>query len=151
MEHTRNDAFDDLLDALDATIDAFVDGRPDAFLAWWTRSEDVSLAGGRGGPITRGRSAVRARLQRVSAMYGDTPYDTSFSSERVHACAGRDVAYVVQHERFRFSMRAGASPTPASEAPPGQVYGATMTFRREDGGWRVAHRHADRVSPDRSA
>ena len=151
MDHARNDAFDRVLDELDEAIDAFVDGRPHAFLACWTRSQDVSLAGGRGGPIARGWSTVRARLERVSSLYGDAPYDTSFSSERVQVCAGRDVAYVVQHERFRFSVRGGASPTPASEAPPDQVYRATMTFRLEDGGWRVTHRHADHVSDDRSA
>ena len=150
MKHIGYDAFDEVLDGLDEAIEAFVDGRPEAFLARWTRTEDVSLAGGRGGPIAHGQAAVRSRLQRVSALYGDAPYDTAFSTERVHVCAGRDVAYVVQHERFRFTPRRAAPGMPGPAPRPDQVYRATMTLRREHGAWRVTHRHADDVAEDRT-
>lgn len=150
MEHIRNDTFDEVLDALDEAIDAFVDGRPEAFLACWTRSEEVSLAGGRGGPIAIGQAAVRARLERVSALYGDAPYDTAFATERVQACAGHDVAYVVQHERFRFTAHQAVPGMPEPQPLADQVYRATMTLRREHGAWCITHRHADDVGEDRT-
>jgi ketosteroid isomerase-like protein len=145
-EHARDDAIDHVLDAIDDAIDAFVSGRPEAFLRWWTRSEEVSLAGGLGGPIVRGQDAVRSRLARVSAGYGNA----AFTSERVHVCAGRDVAYVVQHERIRVNPARGAAAS-ASPAIGDRSYRVTMTLRREHDGWRVTHRHADPHLRDRTA
>lgn len=149
MEQHRHDAFSDVLDTLDDSIAAFVAGSPEAFLTLWSQSEEVTLAGGRGGPVESGQAAVRARLARVSAAYAATPYATGFTTERIHVCAGHDVAYVVQHERFRFTPT-GASALSAAEPPPEQVYRATMTFRHEDGAWRVTHRHADAVLEERT-
>lgn len=129
------------LDDIDDAITAFVDGHPDAFLAWWALDDGVTLAGGRGGPIVVGNDAVRARLGRVSSAYGAAPHATSFASERLHVEAGRDVAYVVQRERFAFAARPG---TASTRTPPAdQVYRVTMGLRREAEGWRVTHRHAD--------
>ncbi len=66
---------------------------------------------------------------------------TSLEYEIVAAGASGDLGYLVTIER----ITADAHGQPTSYA-----LRATWVFRREDGAWKVVHRHGDRYQPDRS-
>ena len=53
---------------LETAEEEFVQGRPAAFLALWSHSDDVTLCGGFGG-VERGWQNVTNRLAWVSAKY----------------------------------------------------------------------------------
>jgi len=55
---------------LETAEEEFVQGQPAAFLALWSRSDDVTLCGGFGG-VERGWQNVTNRLTWVSAKYSE--------------------------------------------------------------------------------
>jgi ketosteroid isomerase-like protein len=75
--------------------------------------------------------------EEASAMLETTFSDcTSFQFE-MHALI-RDVAFTAGVEHTSASMNG---------EPRSYTQRATQVYRREDGQWRVAHRHADTVVP----
>ena len=116
---------------LEAAEEEFVQGRPAAFQALWSHSEEVTLCGGFGG-AARGWENVTSRLNWVSAKYSAG----SRTREEISGMVGADFAYLVQTEVIR-SRVAGQT------EPSTQELRATMVFRREADGWRIVHRHAD--------
>ena len=110
----------------------FIQGRPAAFQALWSRADDVTLCGGFGG-VERGWRNVTDRLSWVSQKYSNG----SRTREELSRMVGADFAYLVQKEVIRSRV--------ASQAESSvQELRATMVFRREADGWRIVHRHADR-------
>lgn len=109
-----------------------VNGRPDAFKALWSHSDDVTLSGGLGGAIAKGWMQVSERLDWVATQY--------VGGARVHQevsrYVGQDLAYVVLRETIRFKG-------PADGRLLAQELRVTQVFRREGGRWRIVHRHAD--------
>ena len=125
------------LDALDEATQHFVRRDPAPLKALFSRAADVTIAGGLGG-IERGWEAVGSRLDRVSSQY--TP--ARFSADRIALHQHGDLAVLVQHERFDFEATA--------EFEGGvREYRATIALRRENGQWRVVHRHADGLVENR--
>lgn len=59
--------------------------------------------------------------------------------ERISEYATADLAYIVEIEREQAKLRTADEITPFSLR-------ATTIFRREDGNWRIAHRHADPIT-----
>ena len=55
---------------LESAEEEFVQGRPAAFLALWSHSDDVTLCGGFGG-VERGWENITNRLTWVSAKYAE--------------------------------------------------------------------------------
>ena len=64
--------------------------------------------------------------------------------DRLAQHVGEEMAYLVEVERFEAKMggRAGVSPVSLR---------CTSIFRREDGDWRLVHRHADPITGARGA
>jgi ketosteroid isomerase-like protein len=60
---------------------------------------------------------------------------TDYRFELVAAGASGDLAYTLGYERFSFSMDGGPV------API--TLRVTHVYRREDGEWKIVHRHAD--------
>jgi ketosteroid isomerase-like protein len=116
---------------LETAEEQFVQGRPAAFQALWSRADDVTLCGGFGG-VERGWQNVKARLNWVSAKYSDG----TRTREEITRMVAADFAYLVQTEIIRSRV---AGQTERST----QQLRATMVFRREADGWRIVHRHAD--------
>lgn len=112
----------------------FYNGQPDAVKAMWSHADDVTLSGAAGGPTARGWREVSARLSWASAQFAGSR--GSKTVEQIQTAVSGDFAYIVQYEYIRYR-------------PPGQTtearrdYRVTTLFRRESGGWRVVHRHAD--------
>lgn len=116
---------------LEIAEEEFVQGRPAAFQALWSRADDVTLCGGFGG-VERGWKNVTDRLGWVSKKYSDG----TRTREEISRTVAGDFAYLVQREVIRSRVASQTEPST-------QELRATMVFRREADGWRIVHRHAD--------
>jgi hypothetical protein len=117
---------------LDLAQEEFARGRPDSFKALWSHAGDVTLSGGLGGEVEMGWDKVAARLDWASANYADGKR----SNEVFTGTVGSDFAYLVRREIIEGHI-GGRHETSRQELR------VTMVFRRENGAWRVLHRHAD--------
>ena len=103
-------------------------------IALWSQRDDVVLANPLGPPIV-GFPLVAAEITRVASMFvgGEPP-----EFDEVTRWASDDLGYVVaiEHARVR---RADSDELVSIDLR------VTKIFRREDEGWRLCVRHADRV------
>jgi ketosteroid isomerase-like protein len=113
-------------------------GNPDAYKGLYSRRDDVSLANPFGPPV-RGWSEVSATLDRAAANYRDGEI---VGFENVSTVITPDLAYTVEIETYRARVGGAEQLTPVSIR-------VTTTFRREDGVWKVVHRHADPITAQR--
>lgn len=120
-------------------LDAFVKGDAEPLKALYSRRDDVTLANPFGPPV-RGWSQVTETMERAASNYRDGEA-TRFEPVTEYATA--DLAYTVEVERYR--SRVGG----AAELAPVTIR-VTTIFRREDGEWRITHRHADPITAPRS-
>ena len=124
------------LPALELADTAFHDGDPGGRSRTWSHRDPVTLFGavltGSGWAELEG---VFARL--ASQLSGCE----SFRYEVIAAGVSGDLAYIAGVEHTVVSV-GGADPEPYELR-------VTQVFRREDGAWKVVHRHADPV-PGRS-
>jgi ketosteroid isomerase-like protein len=115
-------------------------GNPEAYKRLYSRRDDVSLANPFGPPV-RGWREVSATLDRAAANYRDGEV---VGFENVSTGMGSDLAYTVEVESYR--ARVGGADEIA-----GVAVRVTTVFRREEGTWRVVHRHADPITAPRPA
>jgi ketosteroid isomerase-like protein len=104
----------------------------------YSHREDVTVFGGFGGS-ERGWKEVGPRLDWAAAHFSDGSYE----SEILNAEASGDLAYIVSIETNRLH-EAGKSEEAILRLR------VTQIFRREDGEWRLTHRHADQQVDKRS-
>ncbi|MGD9527923.1 YybH family protein [Pseudonocardia sp.] len=114
---------------------ALCSGDVEPWSAIWSTHDPVSLFGAAGS--ASGAQDVRRVQKWVAAHFAGLVDD---EREIVAAGACGDLAYTVAFEHKTVD-------TPRGE-PVTYTLRATHVFRREDGRWRVVHRHADRP-PDR--
>jgi ketosteroid isomerase-like protein len=108
-----------------------LDGNPAPMLHLWSHADDVSYCDTRG-EVQRGWQAVEAYWKKAAAANAFASARLSAGGRILHVVASGDLAYVVASEEVR------------REGEPGVMQArATNIFRREDGEWRMAHRHAD--------
>lgn len=123
--------FLDFLDRADAAQRELQQGRPEPYKALWSHRDDVTLAGGFGGNIEKGWERVSQRLDWAGSMFRDGQNEI----QRIVVSWSGGLGYVVQTEHVKFT-------TPQQQ--PAQLrYRVTMLYRKEDGAWRIVHRHAD--------
>jgi ketosteroid isomerase-like protein len=102
--------------------------------AMWSTTEPVTLFGA--AMMTTGWPEIEATFDWLGARFSDC---TSFDIEVVAADASGDLAYLVAFEHTIASI---------GDAPPAPyTLRVTTIFRREEGAWKVVHRHADHL-PD---
>src|SRR5262245_25254327 len=116
---------------LEAAEHEFAQGRPAAFKALWSHSDDVSICGAFGG-VESGWNKVASRLDRASSQFSDGMR----SRAEIKSAVGAEFAYLVQTEHIRFRV-------PGRTDPSTLDLRVTMVFRREPDGWRIVHRQAD--------
>jgi ketosteroid isomerase-like protein len=99
-------------------------------LDMWSHEDPVTVFGV--WKINSGWDGVRDAIETVAARFSDC---TSYDIEIVAAGASGDLAYTVGYE-----------PTSCSVDGQPQTYTLRVTniYRREDGEWKLVHRHADR-------
>jgi len=128
------------LDEYHRALDAFFRGDPQPAKRLYTHRQDATLANPFG-PVAIGWPNVEETMDRAASNYRDgkaTGFDTLAS------CVTRDLAYVVEVERFE--AKVGGGDDMASGA-----LRVTSILRPEDGQWRVVHRHADPITAPREA
>jgi ketosteroid isomerase-like protein len=117
-----------------AALDAFVRGRPEPMKALFSHAADVVLANPFG-PAVRGWDNASAALDYASSRFSD---GEAAGFDRMATYLASDLATIYEVEHGKTSV--GGGPVTA------WLLRTTTTFRREDGNWRVVHRHADPIS-----
>jgi ketosteroid isomerase-like protein len=124
--------FERFLDAVDAAQIELQNGRPGPFKALWSRRDDSTLAGGFGGPVSKGWTQISDRLDTVGKQFSNGRHKAT----RIVASASGEIGYVVQLEHIDYQV-------PGQPGDSSRDYRVTMIFRREAEGWRIVHRQAD--------
>lgn len=125
-------AFEAFLARADKAQLEFQQGNPGPYKSLWSHRPDVTLAGGFGGAFERGWDRVSRRLDWASSQFRDGRNRI----RRLASGSSGDIGYLVQTEELAFT---NAGKGKAVE----RKYRVTMLFRREQGEWRIIHRHAD--------
>ncbi len=128
------DDFDEVLERYHQALGEFMKGDPEPVWKLHSHRDDATLANPRGG-IAHGWEQVAQRMADVAS--GRREGEMSF--EVVERFVSPELACVVQMERAKAKFG-------ASEDVTTYALRATILFRREDGSWKVAHRHADPLS-----
>lgn len=113
-------------------------GNPDVYKTLYSRRDDVTLANPFG-PPARGWSDVSATLDRAATNYRDGEV---VGFENVSTVITPELAYTLEIESYRARVGGAAEMTPVAVR-------VTTVFRREDGAWKVMHRHADPITAPR--
>ena len=112
---------------------ALHNGDPGPRLDIWSTREPVSVFGAWRSVF--GQEEVRDVFHKLAEAFSNC---TSHAYEIVTADVVGDMAYTVGHERTQASING---------EPRQYVLRVTQVYRRENGDWKVAHRHAD-TAPD---
>jgi ketosteroid isomerase-like protein len=120
--------------------DAIMKGNHEGYAALYSRRDDVAL-GNPFGPFARGYEDVLRTLQDAASHYRDGEA-TGF--ERVSQHMASELTCFVEVERYRAKVGGRDEIIPVSAR-------VTSIFRREDGVWRLVHRHADPITSARPA
>jgi ketosteroid isomerase-like protein len=129
--------FADMLSREQSAEVAIYRGDPEPFKALWSRGDDVSLFGAFG-PCKKGWHQVTKTTEWVASRFRDGVVTAEY--EVVHE--GTDLAYTVGYEIGDVAL---------DEAPvTRQRLRVTQIYRREDGQWRLVHRHGDFAPADPS-
>lgn len=138
--------FDDVVEAYRETLrTSFIKGDPEPIAELYSTRGDVTLANPLG-PPQMGSVDVRRTIAAAAANFGEGGSlrcdDVSIRFEEVSRYATADLGYVVHLERVEGRLaESGDNIVSALRV--------TMIFRREDGEWKVAHRHADPITAAR--
>ena len=117
---------------------ALISGDPGPRLAMTSTQDPVTVFGARV-PLRSGWDEISKTLRWLAARWSD-PTDYRFDVVAAGACG--DMAYVVGFEHIANSV----------VGVPVERYTLRVThvFRRENGQWKIAHRHADHVPVDQT-
>ncbi|MEV4261197.1 nuclear transport factor 2 family protein [Kribbella sp. NPDC049584] len=116
---------------------ALRNGDPGPRLRMWSRNDPVTVLGAAGPKGTgTGWERVSEVFQWISSQFSDC---TEYEFELLAAGVSGDLAYTVGFERSTMSIAGG----PARSS----VIRATHVYRREDGEWKIVHRHGDVTFP----
>ena len=127
----------DLDDFLNETLarqlkaeEALHNGDPEPRLAMWSTQDPLTLFGAATGKT--GSQEVRQFFRELATQFSDC---TAYRFELVAAGASGDLAYTVGYEHTSVSI----------DGTPVAPYTLRVThlYRREDGDWKIVHRHAD--------
>jgi ketosteroid isomerase-like protein len=100
--------------------------------AIWSRKDPVTVLGA--WKSATGHEKVDALFGRLETTFSDCK---SYAHEIVAADVIGDMAYTVGYEHTQASVNG---------EPRTYTLRATQIYRREDGEWKVVHRHADTVT-----
>ena len=108
-------------------------GHPEPLLELWSRAADVTVMAAIGG-YQVGFDAVSELLSAASK----TQSFDSWSAENLVTSIADDLAFSVELEHYGRVV---------DGVDQGMTLRATQIYRREDGEWRIVHRHGDILSP----
>jgi ketosteroid isomerase-like protein len=132
--------FQAFLRQFDEGTNRFVNGDATVWKQHVSGRDDATIMGGFGG-YERGKE-VAPRYDWAAAQF--RPSGAVLSVERLASAVSGDLAYTVTIERSRALVAGQTAPAP-------MALRVTHVFRKEDGQWKLLHRHADhlveRVAP----
>jgi len=129
--------FDQLIVRARDALDQIAKGNAEGYKKLLSTQDDISLGNPFGG-FARGWNEVVERIERAASLYRDGEV---VSFETVSQYVGDDLAYTVEIERFKTKVGGAAEPHEVALR-------VTCIYRREEGTWKLLHRHADpRVTP----
>jgi ketosteroid isomerase-like protein len=115
-----------------AALDEIVKGNPGGYKLLYSRRPDITLGNPFGG-FGRGEVAVFEQLERAASHYRD---GEAVEFETVSQLVEGDFAYTVEIERFRAKVGGRSDVSDLALR-------VTCVYRREEGEWKLVHRHAD--------
>jgi ketosteroid isomerase-like protein len=133
-------ALEEIVDRCHRELVTLLNGDATRWAELFSHRGDVTL-GNPFGPFVRGIDDVMSAAAAAADRYRDGEI---VAFERVATYVGEDLACIAEVERFR--ARIGGSEEMAEVA-----LRVTSTFRREDGVWKLVHRHADPITTPQSA
>ena len=98
-------------------------------LALWSRTDPVTVFGAK--KSRTGWPSVEQLFREVASWFSDS---AEYEFEVIAAGASGDLAYTVGYERNQVKV---------DGQPRSYTLRVTHVYRREDGQWRIVHRHAD--------
>jgi ketosteroid isomerase-like protein len=133
---------EDLLTAIEPQLDeverALHNGDATDRIAMWSQTAPLTLFGAAMNAI--GWDNIRPVFEALGEQFSNC---ISYRNEILAAEAAGDLAYIVALEHVTASIN-GAEPIP-------YVLRATTIFRREDGDWKVVHRHGSGIAAEDAA
>lgn len=123
--------FDQLVEQYHQTIAEFAKGNPKPILALLSPGNDTSLAGGFGG-FAHGYDQVAKAIEFAATQFREG----QMGFESLAKVVTQDLGYVVEVERYKSKLG-------GSEDVTLDVLRVTTIFRRENGVWKLVHRHGD--------
>lgn len=130
---------DKVIDEYHRSLDVFMRGNAEAFIALLSDRDDVTL-GNPFGPFARGHDKVAETARLASSHMRD---GKASGFERVVTHVGPDLAYIVEIERLGTKLDGAKQVSPYSLR-------VTTIFLPEHGTWKIIHRHADPITSARS-
>ena len=134
------DDVDELIERYHLALGEFMKGNPEPAKRLWSRREDASLTNPQGS-IARGWDEIAEAMDRAASTRRDGRF---LGYETVAKRVTSELAYVVEVEHLEAKVHGGQEITP-------YALRVTMIFGPEEGTWRVAHRHADQITPPQPA
>jgi ketosteroid isomerase-like protein len=129
-----------VVDECHAALAAIITGDAEPWRAVLSQRDDVTLANPFG-PFVRGFQEVMAAAIGAAGRYRD---GVIAGFDRIASQESPELAFVVEVERFQAKVGGGTDLAPVALR-------VTSVFRREDGEWKVVHRHADPITAPQSA
>jgi ketosteroid isomerase-like protein len=129
------DDVDELIEQSHLALGEIVNGNPEPLKMMYSHQEDVSLANPFGPPV-RGWEQAAATMERAASNYRDGEI---VGFENVAKYVTPELAYIVEVERYKAKVGVG-------EELALIALRVTSIFRREDGVWKIVHRHADPIT-----
>ena|SRR5215211_4344196 len=132
--------FDQVIEQNHAALDEFARGNNRPLEQLYSRRDDVTL-GNPFGPFVRGFNEVARTMERAAKHYRD---GRAIGFDVVAQEVTQDLAFVVEVERLSSKVGGSVEESPVSLR-------VTSIFRKEDGEWKLLHRHADPITSPRPA
>jgi len=132
--------FDLFVERYHQALDEFFRGNCDPAKELYSHQDDATLANPFG-PVATGWEHVAGAMERAASNYRD---GRATAFETVAGRVTPELAYLVELERFE------AKVGDADELASGALR-VTSVLRRENGAWKIVHRHADPITAPRPA
>lgn len=132
--------FAQMLERYHQALDEFVKGDSSPVQKLFSQRDDVTLANPLGPPV-RGWNAVKEATERAASQVRE---GEPCRYESISEFVTDELAYNLEIERTRLKVGGADELAPLSLR-------VTTIFRREDGEWRIVHRHADPITTPQSA
>jgi ketosteroid isomerase-like protein len=129
------DYHDEVIEQSHLALGEVVKGNPEPLKMVYSHREDVTLANPFG-PAVRGWEQAAATMERAASNYRDGEI---VGFENVVKYVTPELAYILEVERYKAKVGGREELAPIALR-------VTSIFRREDGVWKIVHRHADPIT-----